>query len=178
MIEPEAIEHAWQGPWQKLPRSYRRFYVAMAAVIGGFFWMFVPFQVIGLLLVEDGRRELLGYLAYCFGAGLPIVAVAVVLHRMWAPEHAAQDALKREGVRVAGQLLRKRYAPTGRPSIPLVSYYLFGAEVPGGPPVFARLTARNGIPVGCPATIAYDPARPGEGVVVETVGALKRAARP
>jgi hypothetical protein len=62
-------------------------------------------------------------------------------------------------------------------NIPLTSHYLFGAEVSGGAPVFAWLTARNGIPLGCAATLAYDPARPGEAVVVETAGDLRRRAR-
>ena len=173
MIDAAAIEQAWQGPWPMTTRGLRRFFVALAAGLGLFFWMFVPLQVIGVLLSgDDARRELLGYLALCFGLGLASVVVAAVLHRMWAPEHAAQDALKRQGVRVAGRLIRKRYAPTAGPSIPLVSYYLFGAEGPGGIPVFARMTARNGIDLGTPATIAYDPARPGEGVVVEKRSAL------
>ena len=173
MIDPEAIEQAWRGPWQKLPRSYRRFYVVMAVGIGLSFWMFLPLALLGAVFDEPNRSEALGTAAPLFAAGLVSMGVAVFMHRMWAPEHAAQDALKHRGPKVAATLLRKRHVPA-HGNIPLCSYYLFGGEAPGGAPVFARLTAGNGIALGTPATIAYDPARPGEGVVVESAPELRR----
>ena len=75
---------------------------------------------------------------------------------------------------MTGQLIKKRFAPAGPGNVPLCSFYLFGAERPDGTPIFARVTGRNGIELGTPATIAYDPARPGAGVVVESVSELRR----
>ena len=175
-MDEAAIEQAWRGPFKMLTRGMRRSYVAMSAVIGVFFWFFLPLSLIGAIFGDENRREALGYVALCFGLGLAAITVAVALHHRFAPEHRAEDTLRREGVKVAGRLLKQRYVPA-MGKIPLNSHYLFGAEVPGGPPVFARLTARNGIAVGTPATIAFDPARPGEGVVVETAGELRRRAR-
>ena len=175
MIEPALIEEVWRaGRWPLTTRGMRRFYIGLAAMLG--LWlMFVPLQLLGLLLSDDGRQEMIGSMAICLGIGLPGAAVAVVLHRRWSPEHRAEDALKASGARVTGQLLKKRHAPSGESgNIPLCSFYLFGAEGPDGVPVFARMTARNGIPLGAPATIAYDPARPGAGVVVEKRSELGR----
>ena len=170
------VEEMWRaGRWPMTTRGLRRMHIANAAVVGLFFWMFVPLQLLGLLLIDgDGRREMLGYLALCFGGGLAGVGTALGLHRRWGPQHRAEDALKARGARVTGTLLKKRYASSMPGNIPLCSYYLFGAEGPDGVPVFARMTARNGIPLGAPATIAYDPARPGAGVVVEKRSELGR----
>ena len=177
MIEPTLVEQAWQaGPWRKTSRGFRRFAVALPAVMGVFFWAFVPLELLGAALSDSGRRELLGYAALNFGLGLAAITTAIVLKRHFAPEHRAEQELKRTGLRAHGQLLKVAPVPAAG-KIPTHRFYLFGAEVPGGPPVFARMTARWGIPLGCPATIAYDPARPGDGVVVETAAELRRRAR-
>ena len=176
-LDPASVDEVWAAArWPFTTRGLRRFYVGLAAGLGAFFWMFLPAVLFGLAFDEDNRGEALAIGAPLFAVGLMAFAAAIVLHRRFAPEHRAEDALKARGARVTGHLLKWRYTPAAG-NIPLTSHYLFGGEAPDGAPVFARVTGRNGIPLGTPATIAYDPARPGAGVVVESVSALRRRAR-
>ena len=177
MIEPALIEEVWRSArWRHTTRGMRRFHIALSAGMGVFFWMFLPLLLLGAAFNDEYRSDALGTGLPLFAAGLASFAVAIFLHRLWAPADRAEAALKANGARVTGQLLKWRYVQT-MGKIPLNSYYLFGAEGPDGTPVFARVTGRNGIPLGAAATIAYDPARPGAGVVVESVSELRRRAR-
>jgi hypothetical protein len=88
----------------------------------------------------------------------------VVLLR-WQGADARRDALLDRGTRVPGRLISSRATAT-RIRNRTVQAHTFEAHA-GGRAIRAEARAFSHLPVGTRATIAYDPADPGNATVVE-----------
>jgi hypothetical protein len=102
------------------------------------------------------------------GLVIALVALAlffVVLIR-WQRADARRDALLSGGARVAARLVSSRATAT-RIRNRTVQAHTFEAHTGGGRTIRVEARAFTHLPVGTVATIAYDPADPGNATVVE-----------
>jgi hypothetical protein len=109
------------------------------------------------------------------GICLVFLTIVVVLAARWRGQKARRARVVATGVRAPGLLARAESTGT-RVNGRRVTKYTFEAR-PGGRVVHAVEYSMAHLPLGTPATIAYDPADLTKAVVVDDVDALGEAAR-